>query len=273
MIPFGLRTIGRQTSHRSFRFIGFSCFAFLGFAPLSPPLAQPERRRHLVAHNKREREATIKMVRCSLLLTLAALAIPTSAFAPPSRTAPDVVVRSKSTTELFLGDTKLAPSLPEVKDISYGEESRQYRRTVFSHDDWVRFRNPDRFWYYIFSLFSSGIYKSIGREVLTTTGIATFIVIFNCLVGGYADFEGVKHDALITSQWLPLLGLPLAPFTLSSPSLGLLLGTLVGSCWTRRSRSIRPRADTFASCFLSVCKSFAPIPATDVGTKRVRTGA
>jgi hypothetical protein len=70
----------------------------------------------------------------------------------------------------------------------------------------------------------SGVYKNIGREILATTSIATFVCLYNALVTGYTDFEGVQHAAVITSQFLPKIGLPLAPFTLASPSLGLLLG-------------------------------------------------
>jgi len=162
------------------------------------------------------------MVRLVPVLLAALAAAPAAAFSPQAVGA----ARSRSSTQLFVDNTKTPPSLDisSIKDISYGEESRQYRRTVFSHDDWVKFRSTDRFFYYIASFTSSGIYKSVAREVLTTTAIATFVVIFNCIVGGYSDFEGVTHDALVSSQWLPLLGLPLAPFTLSSPSLGLLLG-------------------------------------------------
>eukprot|EP00591_Stephanopyxis_turris_P015137 CAMPEP_0195538954 /NCGR_PEP_ID=MMETSP0794_2-20130614/49800_1 /TAXON_ID=515487 /ORGANISM="Stephanopyxis turris, Strain CCMP 815" /LENGTH=418 /DNA_ID=CAMNT_0040672965 /DNA_START=28 /DNA_END=1284 /DNA_ORIENTATION=- len=120
------------------------------------------------------------------------------------------------------GTTKIAPSLPEPKDISYGEMSRKYRRTVYTHDDWRKHRNPDRFFYYLRSIFVSGVYKSLGREVVATTGLATFIVIYNAIIGGYTDFENHQHAALIATN-LPLMGLPLNPFTLSSPSLGLLL--------------------------------------------------
>lgn len=166
--------------------------------------------------------------RCLILLAALAAVAPAAAFAPPSAaqaSATTTTTTRDAGTALF-GNTKVAPSLPEIKDISYGEEARPYRRTVFSHDDWRRFRSPDRFFYYVASMTSSGVYKGVGREVLATTAIATFVVLYNCAVGGYADFSGVKHDALISSQWLPLLGLPLAPFTLSSPSLGLLLGEL-----------------------------------------------
>ena len=120
--------------------------------------------------------------------------------------------------------------LPPIKDISYGEASRQYRRTVYSHDDWRKHRRSDRFIYYLLSLGVSGVYKNIGREVLATTSIATLVCLYNTLcVSGYTDFEGVQHAALFSSQFLPKIGLPLAPFTLASPSLGLLLGTV--SCY------------------------------------------
>jgi hypothetical protein len=71
------------------------------------------------------------------------------------------------------------------------------------------------------SIYASGIYKNVYREIAAVTLVACFVVAWNALTGGYVDFEGVKHAGLISS--LPVLGLPLATFTLSSPSLGLLL--------------------------------------------------
>ena len=70
-------------------------------------------------------------------------------------------------------------------------------------------------------MFSSGVYKNLGREVTATTAVAAFVCLWNCLAGGYTDFEGVKHAAVASG--VPLLGLPLAAFSLTSPSLGLLL--------------------------------------------------
>jgi putative membrane protein len=126
-------------------------------------------------------------------------------------------------TELY-GNTKIPPPLPNEKAISYGEESRQYRRTVFTHDEWVKFRSPDRFIRNLVSIPSSGVYKNLGKEVMATTLVATFVCVWNNVFGGYTDFQGVKHGALIATQASSLIGLPLTPFTLSSPSLGLLLG-------------------------------------------------
>lgn len=71
------------------------------------------------------------------------------------------------------------------------------------------------------------MYKNLGREVFFTTAFATFVCCWNALVGGYTDLVGVEHGPLIEAAWLLKIGLPLTPFTLASPSLGLLLGTCV----------------------------------------------
>lgn len=129
---------------------------------------------------------------------------------------------SASTTQLF-ENTKEAPTMPPLRDISYGEESRKYRRTVYSHDDWRKHRSPDRFFYYLRSIVNSGVYKNLSQEVATTTAVASFVVVYNALTGGATGLSGVDHDAWLSE--LPMVTLPLAAFTLSSPSLGLLLGT------------------------------------------------
>jgi hypothetical protein len=114
--------------------------------------------------------------------------------------------------------------LRTMTNIPSGEEQRKFRRTVYSHDDWKKHRSQDRFLYYLTAIFKSGVYKNLGREVALTTSVAIFVCVYNLVVGGYTDFAGVQHDALIASDLLPKLGLPLSAFTLTSPSLGLLLG-------------------------------------------------
>ena len=120
--------------------------------------------------------------------------------------------------------TELAST--ESPETSYGEESRKFRRTVYSHDDWVKHRSPNRFFRNLSSFPQSGIYKNLGREVLATVGVASFIVTWNCLFGEYQDFGSVTHAGPFKDSIIPILSLPLAPFTLASPSLGLLLGEL-----------------------------------------------
>jgi len=115
------------------------------------------------------------------------------------------------------------PKLGKAKNISYGEASRKFRRTVYTHDDWVKHRSPDRFFKYIAEVPTSGIYKNLGREVSSLVAITMGILIYNGLVTGYQDISGIGHDPIWSSPFLPPLTLPVQPFTLSSSSLGLLL--------------------------------------------------
>lgn len=113
-------------------------------------------------------------------------------------------------------------SLTEMTNVPYGEMSRKYRRTVYTYDDWKKHRSQDRFIYYLLAFFTSGVYKNLAREVYAVTFVATFLVVWNALADGYTDLEGVKHAAVMAN--LPKLVLPLNTFTVTSPSLGLLLG-------------------------------------------------
>jgi hypothetical protein len=174
------------------------------------------RRRHRFHHLYRTRESMTRLGG-ALTALVAMLAVSANAFTSP---APKVSQQSK--TQLF-GTTKQPPAIPAPKELSYGEESRKYRRTVYTHDDWVKHRSPERFTRNLVSTTNSGIYKNIGNEVLATTGVALFVMLWNMLTGSYADFAGVEHLGIWKDTILPVLSLPLAPFTLSSPSLGLLL--------------------------------------------------
>ena len=111
----------------------------------------------------------------------------------------------------------------EEEKTSYAEVSRQYRRTVYTHEEWVKHRSSDRFIRNLSSFANSGIFSNLAKEVLATTAVATAIVGWNCVFGDYQDLSGVTHAGPLKDT-LPILALPLAPFTLSSPSLGLLLG-------------------------------------------------
>lgn len=113
---------------------------------------------------------------------------------------------------------------------SYIEVSRQYRRTRYTHDDWLKHRSPDRFFSNLAEFSTSGIYRGILKEVGTVTAIASAVVLWNVFLGeGWVDSAGVHHDTL----GLPLLKLPLTPFTLASPSLGLLLVFRTNSAYRR----------------------------------------
>jgi hypothetical protein len=165
---------------------------------------------------------------CRTALFVATLLIgATNGFVAPS---PLKVATSRIETELYIdidttGFDSFANARP-IKDMSYGEESRQYRRTVYSHDDWKKHRSADRFIDYLGAIFSAGVYRNLRREVTATTTVAAFVCLWNALTGEYQDLESVKHAGVLADTLLPVLGLPLASFTLAGPSLGLLLGKL-----------------------------------------------
>lgn len=114
--------------------------------------------------------------------------------------------------------------------LDYGEESRKYRRTVYSHDDWVTHRSPDRFINNILSTGRSGIYKNVGREVTAVVSVAVFVMLWNMASLGYTDFQGVNHDAVLKTVFVPGFTIPMQAFTLPSSFLGLLLGKY-SCCW------------------------------------------
>jgi putative membrane protein len=156
----------------------------------------------------------------SVLLLAAASSV--SAFAPVAPNQAGKISISRASTEVY-SQTQTPPPLPPIRDISYGEESRKFRRTIFTHDDWINFRSPDRFWRNLQAMASSGVYKNMAREVTATTSVAALVCLYNGLVGGFQDLNGQTMEPILNSPVLPVIGLPLAPFTLSSPSLGLLL--------------------------------------------------
>jgi len=144
-------------------------------------------------------------------------------------TVPDTVpaaATARSSSANTFSVTLGVPALPKLepgKVIPFGEASRQYRRTVYTHEDWVRHRSPDRFLKYVVNIVNSGVYKNVGREVIVLTCVTLFVLIYNGSVLGYQDLAGLPQPAVLQSNFLPPLTLPLAPFTLSSSFLGLLV--------------------------------------------------
>jgi hypothetical protein len=95
---------------------------------------------------------------------------------------------------------------------------------VYSHDDWVKHRAPDRFVRNVISTVASGIYKNVASEVIAVSAVSAIVVLWNACSGFYTDFSGVQHPGILHDTFISSLTLPLAPFTLLSTSLGLLLG-------------------------------------------------
>jgi predicted membrane chloride channel (bestrophin family) len=175
------------------------------------------------------------MVSFTYLLPLVATLLGvTNGFVVPSpsvRNAPRVETTTQVNSDSSTGFDSFAGRT--LTDYPSGEEQRQLRRTVYTHDDWKKHRSQDRFIVYLAAILKSGVYKNLGREVGTITAASAALVFYNALVGGYQDFEGVKHAALISSSFLPVLTLPMSAFTLTSPSLGLLLVFRTNSSYQR----------------------------------------
>jgi putative membrane protein len=105
------------------------------------------------------------------------------------------------------------------QDESYSERGRQWRRTVFMHDDWVRHRSSNRFVRNMKTLGSSGINQALSKELTFVTLDAFFVVVINMFFVGYQDLSGVMHPGV----GMPAVMLPALPFTILMPALSLLL--------------------------------------------------
>lgn len=174
-------------------------------------------------------------------LSLAAFAllngVTINAFSTPSTTSITTSSPRLSTTKVYnVGDPTGFDSFSKREDIAkmvnmpVGEAQRPFRRTVYSHDDWKKHRSQDRFFFYLLSIFRSGVYKNMYREVAATLVVAGFVWSWNLLAGGYTDLSGVDHQAILD---LPKIGIPMAAFTLTSPTLGLLLVFRTNSAYKR----------------------------------------
>ena len=174
------------------------------------------------------------MIWSAALLAVIATLTGINAFVAPTTTLSSHTVsssfRSSNSFALQMGPP-VDPSAPITE--RYGEGSRKYRRTVYTHKEWVKHRSSDRFVKNIQTLFNSGIYKQIATEVFLTTSVAIFVWSWNLLVGGYQDLDGVMHDPVINGPWALMIGLPLTPFTILTPSLGLLLVFRTNSSYGR----------------------------------------
>jgi putative membrane protein len=160
----------------------------------------------------------------SMLALLVSLSAPTNAFSTPhglGKAGPIVVVSRQESTQLQAA----GPTEEDRKRFqSYGESSRKLRRSYYAHSDWLKARADDRFLYNLSSIVRSGILKQLSKELIFVAGISTFVCVWNGLfIAGYDDFVGLHHAAILGQQSFPLLVLPPNPFTLSVPSLGLLL--------------------------------------------------
>ena len=81
----------------------------------------------------------------------------TAAFVPPSGKTSSSLNSRVASKQQAKDPLYILP--PDATDIPYGEESRKFRRTVYTHDDWIKHRSPDRFFKTLRTTTTSGIYK------------------------------------------------------------------------------------------------------------------
>jgi putative membrane protein len=105
----------------------------------------------------------------------------------------------------------LEEATAELGRVPYGESSRKYRRSVFTHDDWLVHRSNDRLLGNLASMFFSGVVRQVKNKILLISSLSVFIIFWNDYLATY----------YYTDLWH--LCLPSMPFSLSSPALGLLL--------------------------------------------------
>lgn len=141
--------------------------------------------------------------------------------------APTSTTTATTSSSSFSSALCMVASVPkdDGSGISYGERSRRYRRDVFAYGDWIRHRDSERFIGNLVDIFNSGIVNQLSNDCLLLGFLSTCIVLYNSLiVTGYDGFfDGIHHNPIVTGTY-PILSMPGAFFTLTSPFLSFLLG-------------------------------------------------
>lgn len=102
------------------------------------------------------------------------------------------------------------------------EELRKLRRTIFTYHDWLQHRSSNRYYFALFRMHRSAVLRSLTNHALGVASLSSIMVIYNLMV---------EYDLFPTK--LPLLTLPSLPFSLISPSLGLLLVFRTNTAYSR----------------------------------------
>ena len=118
--------------------------------------------------------------------------------------------------------------------VPYGEASRKYRQTVYSHSDWLNHRSNDRLVGSLVSMFYSGVVRQVKNKILWVASVAIFVTFWDDFLVNFIA-ENV-NDPNIN---LPHLCLPTIPFLLSSPALGLLLVFRTNASYQRWLEGVR----------------------------------
>jgi len=116
------------------------------------------------------------------------------------------------------------------------EQSRQFRRTYFSTSkDWQQFRSSYRIIDNLETIFRSTVVSGLWLEISMVFLSAVITVVYN----EYMEFH---------FPTLPLLSLPVLPFTLSSPALGLLLVFRTSGAYARYNEALQTYALSISHC-------------------------
>lgn len=102
------------------------------------------------------------------------------------------------------------------------ENSRRYRRTIYSAPDWRRHRSSGRHFSELLKMPSSNVLRGVFPQSLFVAFFATFVYAYN-----YFLLKTTR------ATFLPLLAFPPLPFSLTSPSLGLLLVFRTNAAYSR----------------------------------------
>mmetsp|Transcript_27972 Transcript_27972/g.71487 ORF Transcript_27972/g.71487 Transcript_27972/m.71487 type:complete len:434 (+) Transcript_27972:69-1370(+) len=158
--------------------------------------------------------------------------------AAPSRAAPvvlNVPVDDETCTEeeCFIFDDEEAELKKPEALVSYSENSRQFRRTVYSHEAWVQHRGTERFFKNFASTLDSGVVRSLYTEIIFVTTVAAAVVALNMGIAGYEDLSNVHHEAPFPLPTIKSLSLPALPFTIAMPALSLLLVFRTNTAYSR----------------------------------------
>jgi predicted membrane chloride channel (bestrophin family) len=128
----------------------------------------------------------------------------------------------------------------------FQEAQRRYRRTVFNGPDWETHRSTQRFEKAMKTILDSGIIRSRYKELYFVGAVSLLVIATNCVTAGYVDFDNVKQPPLIPH--LPTFSIPISLFTLTSPTLGLLLVFRTNACYARWDDSRKVWGDIINKC-------------------------
>ena len=107
------------------------------------------------------------------------------------------------------------------------ERTRELRRTVFTDEDWVKFRSSERIFENMRTTFNSILIQGLWLEIAAVTLSALSVYGLNsAILGGlFEPWIPASEDSMVF--------LPALPFQLSSPALGLLLVFRTNTVYTR----------------------------------------